>query len=96
MRVVVCEKFAGSSPAKLLEFFCELPGDAKVAVQHDVDARAKGFGQTVGGFKEDSSFVAFGCCPQLAFALSTFDREKSAKAKVLRRESRTDECDQNR
>ena len=96
MRFVAGQKLAGSPAAKLLEFFCELPGDAKLAVRHDVDARAERFGQTVRGFKEDGSLVAFGSGNQLAFALSAFYREKSAEAKVLRRESRTDECGQDR
>ena len=47
-------------------------------------------------FKEDCGFLACSGCPELTFALPTFDREKSAEAKLLRRESGTDECGQDR
>jgi len=90
MRFVVGQKLAGSPAAKLFEFFCELAGDAKLAVRHDVDAGFERFRETMWRFKEDCGFVACSGCPELTFALPTFDREKSEEAKLLCRESRTD------
>lgn len=96
MRFVVPEKLSRGTAPEFLELFCEFPGDAKVAVWHDVDACLERFRETIGRFKEECRFGAVGGGAQLAFALPSFDREKSSEEKFLARESRTNECGQDR
>ena len=96
MRFVVREKLARGTAPEFLEFFGELAGDAELAVWHYVDARFERFRETIWRFKEECRFVAGGGGAQLAFALPTFNGEKSSEEKFLARESRTNECGQDR
>jgi hypothetical protein len=96
VRFVVREKLAGGTAPEFLEFFGELASDAKVAVWHDVDARFERFREAIPGFKKKCRFGALGGYVQLTFALSAFDWEESSEEKFLARESRTNECGQDR
>src|SRR2546422_8342072 len=96
MRLVVREKLTGGAAPEFLEFFGELAGDTDLPIWHDLHTGFERFRETIWRFKEECRFVAGGGGAQLAFALPTFDGEKSSEEKFLARESRTNECGQDR
>src|SRR5881394_3153766 len=96
MRLIVREKLTGRATPEFFEFFGELAGDADLPTWHDILTGFERFREAVWGFKKNRRFLTFGGCVQLTFALSAFDWEKSSEEKFLARESRADECGQDR
>src|SRR6476620_3428922 len=95
MGLVMCEELAGGAAAELLKFFCQLSGDAKLPIRHHIRAGGESFGESLRRLKKNDGLIAFPCCSQLALALPTFNRKKSAKRKFVCRESGTKKCGQN-
>src|SRR6266542_4342849 len=44
MGLVMCEELTGTATAELLEFFCQLSGDAKLPIRHHTNAGGKCLG----------------------------------------------------
>src|SRR5262249_4876529 len=95
LTLVMRKEFTCGAAPKFLEFFCQLSCNTKLPIRHNIDAGGKRFGQTIKQLKKDNCLAGISGSPQLAFALSTFDRKKSAKAKFFGGKAGPDECCEN-
>src|SRR4051812_34430258 len=96
MRFVVRVELTRRSPPELLEFLRQLTGNAKLPVGHELRARAQRLQNAIRRLEKHGGFLTFGGRPQFAFALTAFHWQKPAKAKLLQRETGTDQSGQNR
>src|SRR6266446_444763 len=87
MGFIVREKFGRCTAAEFFEFLGELARNAELPTRKNVDAGGERFRQAIGRFEINGCFLARGRGAQLALALATLHRKKTAKKELFCRKS---------
>ena len=90
------EKLRCAPAPEFFKFFGQLASDTELPVLQNVDGGTERFHQSIRRFEENRGLIARGGAAQLALAPAAFYRQKAGEEKFLSRESRPDDCRQNR